>query len=188
MSVSVVTPWYQHPELRAEYDAATAGAEVVIVETVDPATFSFAGTCNQGLALATGDVIVMLNNDITAAPGWLAQVEREVRGDGLYGPETHLKMVMGRPVLYVDGWCVAARREVWERLGGFDAETFQRPYWEDVDLSWRAVQLGYTLHQTRWPVQHLGNTTSRTTPGAYDASAANEAAFVAKVERAWMPA
>jgi GT2 family glycosyltransferase len=92
-----------------------------------------------------------------------------------------VKIVGGRPLLYVDGWCVAARREVWDALGGFDAETFQRPYWEDVDLSWRAVQAGYTLHQTRWPVRHLGNTTSRTVAGAYDASDANRAVFLAKV-------
>jgi GT2 family glycosyltransferase len=206
--VSIITAWHNHPELLPAYEAAAQGAEVIVADNAsEPETqlalqqlvgrlgngsfydhlvinMWFAHACNLGLRYATGDVIVMLNNDIVAAPGWLPQVEREVRADGLYGPETHLKMVLGRPLLYVDGWCVAARREVWQRLGGFDAVTFARPYWEDVDLSWRAVRAGYSLHQTRWPVQHLGNTTSRTVPGAYDASETNRDAFLAKVKAA----
>jgi GT2 family glycosyltransferase len=205
MSISIVTPWHNHPELIADYVLAVQGAQVVIVDngshretrlaTTDMVlglgngsyhrhNFEnqwFAAACNQGLEKATGDIIVMLNNDIIAEPGWLAAVERDVKGDGLYGPETHVKIIQGRPLLYVDGWCVAARREVWQRLGGFDAVTFAKPYWEDVDLSWRAVQKGYTLHQRRWKVRHLGNTTSRTVAGAYDASEANRAAFEAKV-------
>jgi GT2 family glycosyltransferase len=203
MSISVVTPWHNHSELIYAYVESVQGAQVVIVDNgsdtgtrsalVELATLAgmflirnqenkwFAAACNQGLAHATGDIIVMLNNDIIAEPGWLAAVERDVKGDGLYGPETHVKIIHGRPLLYVDGWCVAARREVWQRLGGFDAVTFAKPYWEDVDLSWRAVQKGYTLHQRRWKVRHLGNTTSRTVAGAYDASDANRAAFEAKV-------
>jgi GT2 family glycosyltransferase len=203
MTISIVTPWHNHPELIADYERAVQGAQVVIVDNIsdtdtyaglrsmaehlgatfvaNPVNAWFAAACNQGLAHATGDIIVMLNNDIIAEPGWLAAVERDVKGDGLYGPETHVKIIQGRPLLYVDGWCVAARREVWQRLGGFDAVTFAKPYWEDVDLSWRAVQKGYTLHQRRWKVRHLGNTTSRTVAGAYDASEANRAAFEAKV-------
>ena len=32
----------------------------------------FAGGCNTGLAAATGDVLVLLNQDTVVRPGWLA--------------------------------------------------------------------------------------------------------------------
>jgi GT2 family glycosyltransferase len=181
--ISIVTPWFQHPELRVGYEAATAGAEVIIVECFDASKFSYAAACNEGLAKATGDIVLMLNNDISASLGWLEYVRRDTVAGALVGPNTGLKIVAGQPMLYVEGWCVAARRETWDALGGFDAETFTRPYWEDVDLSWRAVRAGFRLLRRPWPVTHIngGNTTSRTAPGAYDASEANRLAFERKV-------
>jgi GT2 family glycosyltransferase len=208
MTVSVITPWHNHPELIPAYEKAVQGAQVIIVDNAsDAAThdalwamvtrlgegsivlgnetnYWFAEACNQGLDHAAWPVVLMLNNDIEAEPGWLAQVERDVRPGELVGIDAHVHFVAGGPVMYIAGWCVAARREVWEALGGFDAETFQRPYWEDVDLSWRAVQAGYTLRSRPWPVKHLGNTTSRTVDGAYAGSEANKAAFTARVQAA----
>ncbi|MGV1003220.1 MAG: glycosyltransferase family 2 protein [Candidatus Nanopelagicales bacterium] len=46
-------------------------------------------------------------------------------------------------VASISGSAFAVRREVWQRLGGFDAEYFA--YCEDVDLSWRAWQAGYEV-------------------------------------------
>lgn len=178
--ISIVTPWKDHPELVADYERATFGAERIIVTTHD-APFSFAWACNFGLTQTTGDIVMMLNNDITADPGWLDAVARDVKPGALYGPATDIRVVAGQPILYIEGWCVAAHRETWDALGGFDAETFQRPYWEDVDLSWRATQLGIRLLRRPWMVTHLGNVTSATTPGAYDASEANRRAFERKV-------
>jgi GT2 family glycosyltransferase len=148
----------------------------------NPENVWFARGCNQGLALATGDVVLMLNNDIRAEPGGLAVVERETPPQALVGPSMDVRIVAGLTLAYVEGWCLAARRETWQALGGFDAETFQRPYWEDVDLSWRAARQGCRLLRRPWPVTHLSNYTSRRTAGAYDASEANRAAFESKVK------
>jgi GT2 family glycosyltransferase len=46
-------------------------------------------------------------------------------------------------VASVSGVTFAVRREVWEQLGGFDAQYFA--YCEDVDLSLRAWQAGYRV-------------------------------------------
>lgn len=44
---------------------------------------------------------------------------------------------------WVSGACFLARREVWQRLGGFDPSYFM--YLEDVDLCWRAAQAGIAV-------------------------------------------
>jgi len=208
MSISIVTPWRDHPELIPAYEAAVAGAQVIIVDTgstpvnhqrlgqladrpdwmqiVDDRPFSFAAACNSGLEYASGDIVMFLNNDITANAGWLAIVERDVMANpgALLGPSTDVRGLAGRAMLYVEGWCIAGQRAVWEKLNGWDAETFQRPYWEDVDLSWRATRLGIRLRRRAWPVRHISNVTSDSVPGAKDASDSNRDLLDARIAAA----
>ncbi len=47
------------------------------------------------------------------------------------------------PANCVSGGCMMVRREVWERLGGFDEDFFL--YGEDIDLCKRASAMGYKL-------------------------------------------
>jgi GT2 family glycosyltransferase len=46
---------------------------------------------------------------------------------------------------YANGWFLACTREVWINLGGFDWKTFGRMDYEDVDVSTRAIELGYNI-------------------------------------------
>lgn len=55
----------------------------------------FAGGCNQGLAAATGDLLVLLNQDATVQPGWLAALVQ-----ALAQPEVGM---VGCKILYPDG-------------------------------------------------------------------------------------
>ena len=70
---------------------------------------------------------------------------------------------------------------MWDTLHGWDEETFTRPYWEDVDLSWRAVCAGFRLRRRAWPVRHISNVTSNSVAGAKDASEANRDALDARI-------
>lgn len=63
------------------------------------------------------------------------------------------------PVSFAPGACVLYRRNILEKLGGFDP-VFAPFYWEDVDLSYRALKRGYKiLYQPDSTVYHKHSTT-----------------------------
>jgi GT2 family glycosyltransferase len=47
--------------------------------------------------------------------------------------------------LWVNGGSGAFRKTIWEKLGGF-IELYKPFYWEDIDLSYRALKAGYTIY------------------------------------------
>lgn len=149
--ISIITPFLNGLDLLTDYDAATQGAEVVIVdngsdtETADALAalpkergrvirneknIGFAAANNQGYAAATGDVIVFLNSDIAADPAWLQLVADDVRYGALYGPSLAQQLIAGRWLPYIEGWCIAATRATWEKLkpGEINPERVYPPY------------------------------------------------------------
>ncbi|MCU0485785.1 MAG: glycosyltransferase family 2 protein [Anaerolineales bacterium] len=134
----------------------------------------FAAGANLGAALASGDVLVFLNQDTRVLPGWLRALVDFMFNEDYIGLTTSRLLYMNQPgqvhllgqeVLYtgmifgrgsrqpadaasvaqavgaVSGASFAIRRELWERLGGFDEDFFM--YYEETDLSWRAALLGF---------------------------------------------
>jgi GT2 family glycosyltransferase len=216
--VSIVTCWLEHPELLPAYEAAVsgAGAEVVIVDQASDADTAtrldamcerlgngsrvlhqrenlyFAAGNNVGLAATTGDVVLMLNNDIVGSDArrparWLHDVERETPADALVGPTVCEWRVDAMRGVYVEGWCVAARRSTWAALEGWDAQHYPRAYSEDVDLSWRAVRAGYALGQTAWAVRHLQGVTNQSTVDGYAFIQQQHETFCRQVREAVCP-
>jgi hypothetical protein len=185
-TVGIVTPWIAHPELLPAYaEAVDRADEVVVVNNGDApvphfattlhpsvvpggAPLGFAASNNLGLERVGSDVVVFLNNDVQADPAWLDRVREDVQDGALYGPSIGTQTLNGVPIPYVEGWCVAATRETWEKVGGWDAERFPKPYWEDVELSLRAVRRGVELRRAPWPIRHLGGVSTSTVPGAWD--------------------
>src|SRR6185312_4975217 len=148
----------------------------------------FAAANNQGLAVATGRVIVFLNNDIAADPIWLDSVRRDVQPGGLYGPGLGDISIDGRKLTYIAGWCVAARREEFDRLGGWDAAAYEMPYWEDADLSLRAARAGLRLIHTGWALEHKRNGTAGSVPGLRFAFRRNGEIFLSRIRGGQGPA
>lgn len=130
----------------------------------------FAATCNRGAAIATGEFLFFLNNDLVLLPGWLepmlAAFDRHPRTGvvgnvqlnhatgavdhtGIYfdhqGKPAHsttrwFGLVSYREVAAATGACLALRATVWRQLGGFDPE--YRNGCEDVDLGLRTIEAG----------------------------------------------
>lgn len=226
MRLSIITPFAGSTlGLVADYFAAVQGChEVIIVDNAcDAATASalqeacgqlsgtyirndtnigFAAANNQGYAAATGDAVMFLNSDIAAAPGWLGVVQHDVRNGALYGPSLGYQLVYGHWWPYLEGWCLVAMRETWEKLltprlnrnkvvdeGPWDARTFSKPYWEDNALCLEAIKEGIRLVQTRWAndrmLVHKGGQTAGALIKHGAAFEANRAAFAARVRPVW---
>lgn len=132
----------------------------------------YAASNNRAAAAATGDFLVLLNNDLVLLPGWLEPmraVHRELAKPGAIGnvqyavatgaldhggvyvtakgkPEHDVtplpRRAAYRVVPAVTGACLLMARPLWAELGGFD-ERF-RNGGEDVDLCFRAGRSGRT--------------------------------------------
>lgn len=122
----------------------------------------FIGGMNYGLSKATGDIVVLLSNDvrITGNTFWgdLVGVFREDKkslvGGIVYQHDTGWNTFKNQIFPYVEGWFLAATKEFWGQVGGFD-EQFAPSDFEDIDLSTQALQMGYSL-RTIDGIKHLG--------------------------------
>lgn len=139
-----------------------------------PRNEGFPIAVNRGLSVASGDQLLILNNDVTVSPRWLSNLLPALYSAadvGLVGPVTNY--ASGRQQVAIDwaegedfaqaadrhnrsdpakwqevqrlvGMCLLFKREVLGRVGLFD-ERFSPGHYEDDDYCYRARQLGYRL-------------------------------------------
>lgn len=198
-TVSIVTPWRDHPEFMDDYKlvVATGKPDQVLViddgstEPIEDAAFrfdepgGFVRAANKGIELATSDVVVFLNNDVRViSSDWLDRMLMAVESGTVVGEirnEWHA-WVDGKPVPYIDGWCFAVMRQDLELLGGFDP-TFQEPaYFADNDLCVRATAAGMRLVSVQVGLEHIrGGTTDEDIPHRNEVTMANQQLYVQRV-------
>jgi GT2 family glycosyltransferase len=156
------------------YLADLAGREPRLRCVPNPVNRGFAGGNNDGIRAASGEILVLLNNDTRVSEGWLAGLGAALREDdsiGLVGPVSN--EVGNEQRIFTGGtapdeilaegaewvrhsagdafeterlgfFCVAFRRETMERIGLLD-EAYDLGFYEDDDYCLRALRAGYRL-------------------------------------------
>lgn len=151
----------------------------------------FAKACNIGYSLATAPNVLFLNNDIRVKSNhtdWTSSLIKwcpyAMVGPTMGQLDNNLSFVQeaDRVLLgksYMSGWCVAASKEIWEKLEiprtpeqeipgspkihtpQIFSEEFGLAYFEDTDLSFRARKQGIQFEVIPIPVVHFGKQTSK---------------------------
>ena len=128
---------------------------------------------NLGFSKGHSKIVSFLNIDTELEPDAISELAAEIRTDmttkgnrfalwelrqfpyehpKLYDPITH-------ETSWSSGAAFAVRRDVYQKLGGFDPQLFM--YAEDVDLSWRIRSYGYRLkYVPRAVIRHYSYTTA----------------------------
>lgn len=194
MKTSIIIPNYNGKHLLAECIASIkkytlSSYEIIVVDNGSedeslafcrqeqipfvslPENKGFPTACNLGMQLATGDTILLLNNDVLAAPYWLEHMLaclHEHEEVGMVGPMSNYvsgEQQISFPYTNVEdaakklkreckgkrvevnrlvGFCLLIKREMMQQIGLLD-EQFSPGHFDDDDYSYRARQAGYKL-------------------------------------------
>jgi GT2 family glycosyltransferase len=137
-----------------------------------PDNLGFARAVNAGVAAAAGDIVVLFNNDVAPRQNCLVNLDSQFlaqpklfslgfleidpgtniqrgkaigfwhRGLVRHAPAPDLE---AGPTFWTFAAAAAYRKSMWNKLGGLDP-LFRPAYWEDIDLSYRAQQQGWSVY------------------------------------------
>ena len=134
-----------------------------------PVNLGFAGGVNAGINAASGDVLILVNQDCVVEPGWLTKLKEALDANPQYGiigctilnadgSINHTGAAVTRPsaegihitttgtaplipVEFVTGAAMAIRRQTLQTIGLMDTG-FYPAYYEDADYCYRARNKG----------------------------------------------
>jgi len=172
---TVISQTYKNIEIIVVDNNSTDGSQryirrqsdVVLIE--NPENYGYARANNIGVKKATGEFVLILNNDTELfsdtideliqshedktilIPLQLYLKNKEKRkvlslgvGVDIYGYPYDIKLNSDK-VFYADGAAIFIKKSDFIKIGGFDEKLFI--FFEDIDLSWRARIYGYKIKQ-----------------------------------------
>ncbi|OGH33042.1 MAG: hypothetical protein A2953_00015 [Candidatus Levybacteria bacterium RIFCSPLOWO2_01_FULL_36_54] len=131
----------------------------------------FSSAVNKGVQNANGDILVLLNTDVAPDENFLKPLIDHFHDKSVFAVgcmdksiENGKTVLRGRGIgkwkkgflvhkrgeinktntLWVSGGSGAFRKSIWDKLGGFN-ELYSPFYWEDIDLSYRALKSEYKI-------------------------------------------
>jgi GT2 family glycosyltransferase len=120
---------------------------LVYYSTIEPLGFS--GAVNKGVALSSGDYLLIINNDIEVSRDWATKLvnayKKTPKAGMLFPALTDPKNCMEMIETPWSWWsCVCISREVWNDVGPLDSEKLKFRL-HDQDWSIRAFNKGYVV-------------------------------------------
>jgi GT2 family glycosyltransferase len=141
------------------------------VANTDKKEAGFSKNVNRGVALATGDILILFNSDVIPRVDFLDALLPHFADPDIFAVacmdesiENGQKILRGRGIgkwdkgfllhargnldkdntLWASGGSSAFRKTIWDKIGGLD-ELYNPFYWEDNGLSYRALKAGYKI-------------------------------------------
>jgi GT2 family glycosyltransferase len=138
---------------------------------VNEKNLGFSPTVNKGVKSANGEIIILLNTDIYPEKNFLEPLLSHFKDEAVFAVgcldksiEGEKTVLRGRGLgdwkrgflvhrrgeidktntLWVSGGSSAFRKTIWDKLGCLN-ELFAPFYWEDIDISYRALKSGYKV-------------------------------------------
>lgn len=179
MKTSVIIPhWPLNRELDIllEHCIKSIKADELIVVVNDG--IGFGKAVNQGLKIAHGDYLFIVNNDTVVLDGDI---------DHMCIPDTVTVPKIDGQVDEMPRAFFCMPRSVYEQIGGYD-ERFTMGYWEDDDFITRLHKYEIPIKQVHSvEVSHLGGTTMHQLPNRDEIYEANKEKFYDKWYRGDSP-
>lgn len=147
----------------------TVKEKITLIENRE--NLGFSSTVNRAAGEAHGEIIVLLNTDVSPQKDFLPPLLKHFKDENVFAVGCMDKSVEGQRVvlrgrgvgkwqrgflvhargeidktdtLWVSGGSGAFRKSIWEKIGGFNA-LYNPFYWEDIDLSYRALKSGFKI-------------------------------------------
>jgi GT2 family glycosyltransferase len=134
-----------------------------------PKNIGFGPANNLAAKQASGDILILVNNDVRLEGDYITPLVREleyspeiIAGKELLDYDTGWNVFDGQIIPYIHGWLMALTRRNFELLGGFD-DRFAPADYEDIDFCYTATEReGFALVDVpTLPIRHLGGQTVR---------------------------
>ena len=158
----------------------------------NPKNVGFGQSLNNGARLAKGEYLILLSNDVLVYGDFVTDIVTMIQND-------NRMLVAGRVVdwaggwnevdaggkhyviPYAEGWLLGCTKIAWRWLGGFDP-IYGKFDMEDIDLSVKALSLGYNIVNLRSDkVKHIsGATIYRLYPDRMEITKRNREIFLEK--------
>jgi len=126
----------------------------------------FSAAVNTGVRMAKGKLVCLLNTDVKPSKNFLMVCLKHFKDPKVFAVSFHEKGYRAAVGKFEDGFIVHApaakaeraiptfwanagsavfRRTTWLKLKGMDERLFSPFYWEDIDISYRAMKRGYSI-------------------------------------------
>ncbi len=149
----------------------------------------FPSAVNTGFRSAKGELVLLMNSDVSPSIKVLESVHSHFEDTNLFGVSLHEKGFfwakgifrkgfvehssggLSRKVhntFWLSGGSSVFRKSMWKKLGGLDEELYSPFYWEDIDISYRAMKRGWRLlWDPKAKVTHKHESTNKVFDGKY---------------------